>query len=412
MRVGGGKCELIFPEGFFPTEGFTVQAHPLFARALVMGASRPFVLVSVEMTSLPDDEARALRALAAKCADTRVENVWVTVTHTFSAPHILPNELLQTEAAREKRKLLRALLADAVHTAVLQAKNSAEDVAVTFREGTCELPASRDVALPEGWWVGCNGDGEANRALTLLQFGTERPVALLIHLNMQPSVLDGTGAADGKCVSGDISGIVSAYFERRYPNAVALFMLGAAGDQAPVRRAKGLCRNESGEWVDVDLRAAGVPLAERLSVPLIEAARSMLLRSGETLSGEPVIRETEVSVPAKRMNRNLRELKPTRHCEWEPDGEREQPISILKLGNLAIVGVKPELTIETDRAVKSGSPFPHTLLATLVNGSAKYMAARSCYDRYMYEAINSPFAPGAAEILAEAAIDALKGAYQ
>ena len=413
MLVGSGRCELIFPEDFFPAEGFTAQAHPLYVRALMIGATRPFVLVSIEMTSLPDGEAERLRLIAATSAGTKPEQVWVTVTHTFSAPHILPDDALWDEAARQRNCRLRTLLADAVHTATLHARNSARDVDITLREGQSAVPASRDIELPDGWWVGCGGDGPANRKLTLLQFGAEPPVALLIHMNVQPSVLDGTGAADGKCVSGDIAGILCSYFERRFPGAVCLFMVGAAGDQAPIQRAKGLAKNVDGAWADVDLHEAGVPLAERLGVALIEEARALMMSGpGEAIAGETRLSHGSVKVPAKKMNRNLRELNPTRSCEWEPDGEVEQADSLLRLGSLAIAGVRPELTIETDAAIKEGSPFPHTLVATLVNGSAKYMAARSVYDRCMYEAINSPFMPGAAETLAEAIIGELKGAFQ
>lgn len=409
MRVGSGKCELIFPEGFFPTEDFTVQAHPLFVRAVVLGAAKPVVLVSIEMTSLPDDEAQRLRETAAASAATRPENVWVTVTHTFSAPHLMPDALLD-EAGLARKKQLRALLDDAVHAAVLQAKRATDDVEALFSQRESSLPASRDIELQDGWWVGCNGDGPANRTLTVLQFGRTHPRAILIHLNMQPSVLDGVGAKDGRCVSGDVAGLVSAYFERRYPDAVCLFMIGAAGDQAPVQKAKGLYKHDDGSIEDVDLGEGGVALAERLSVRLMSEARDMLLEPGEALGDEIGLVHGSVTVSRKKMNRDLHSLRPTRQCQWEPDGEGEQAFSLLRLGDLVLCGVKPELTYETDAAIKAASPFPHTLVATLVNGSAKYMAARGVYDRCMYEAINSPFAPGAAEALAEAIIGTLKGA--
>ena len=119
-----------------------------------------------------------------------------------------------------------------------------------------------------------------------------------------------------------------------------------------------------------------------------------------------------MTVHAKKMNRNLRELKPARKCEWIPDGESEQPLFLMTLGELAVLGVKPELTRITERAVRDASPFPCTLIATLINGGAKYMADRSSYDRCTYEAMNSPFAPGAAEILAGAAETLLKGACE
>ena len=131
---------------------------------------------------------------------------------------------------------------------------------------------------------------------------------------------------------------------------------------------------------------------------------------------EKTIREEEaeifnagVLVPTKQMNRNLRELKPTRHCEWALETEKEQPLSILRIGDLAMVGVRPELTWKTDQTLKKKSPLPCTLTATLVNGGAKYMAERGAYEKCMYEAINSPFGPGAAERLVQSALTMLEG---
>ena len=151
-------------------------------------------------------------------------------------------------------------------------------------------------------------------------------------------------------------------------------------------------------------------LAERLGVHLADEAEALMRGTSEPLEDELGLSEIAVSVPAKKMNRNLRELKPTRQCAWEPDGESEQPISLLNLGGMAIVGVKPELTYATDQAIKKGSPFRHTVIATLINGSAKYMADQVAYGKCMYEAQNSPFASGAAELLADAALTLLKGA--
>ena len=133
---GCGKCEMIFPVGFFPAEGFVCQAHPLYVRALTVGKVRPFVLVSIEMTSLPDEEISLLRAIAASSAATAPENVWITVTHSFSVPHIRPKAAAVTREERTQIKSLQTLVRDAVHTAVLQARNN-------IREACAELNQPR-----------------------------------------------------------------------------------------------------------------------------------------------------------------------------------------------------------------------------------------------------------------------------
>lgn len=400
MFAGCGRSEIAFPKDFFPTEGFTVQAHPLYVRALVLGREQPVVVVSIEMTSLPDEEAAKLKAVAAQAARTEEQNVWIAVTHTFSAPHIMPDHALKTDAERARKAALQKLLADAVRGAVERAAERADECEMTISRGQSGIPVSRDIELAEGWWVGCGGKGPSDKTLTVLKLSTAEGVkGLLVHLNVQPSVLDGTGAADGRCVSGDLAGVACAALEAAYPGAAAMFMVGAAGDQAPVKRAVGYVPAADGGYAQIDLHEEGVPIAEELGRQLADEVQDALARDGEVVEGAAEIRVRAFDVPAKKMNRNLRELKPTRSCEWEPDGLKAQTIELLTVGGLAILGVKPELTAVTAAHILAVSPYRHTLVATMVNGGAKYMADRSAYDRCMYEAINSPFMPGAAEKL-------------
>ena len=233
MKIGIGRCALDFPQDFFPTEGFIKQVHPLHARVFFIDEKKPFALVSIEMTSLADEECARLRKETAILLGIEEESVWIAVTHTFSAPHILPDFAVQTEEEKEHRFILRRTLSDAVRSAVWQAKQEAAESSLILRQGISAIPASRDIELPEGWWIGCGGKGPSDQTLTLLEVREQNRVkALLLHLNVQPSVLDGTGDDAGKCVSGDFTGVACAALEKYYPGATALFMIGAAGDQA------------------------------------------------------------------------------------------------------------------------------------------------------------------------------------
>ena len=112
-------------------------------------------------------------------------------------------------------------------------------------------------------------------------------------------------------------------------------------------------------------------------------------------------------VPGKEMERDLKKLHPTREYPFTANGEAEVLIEVMRIGELALVGVKPELNCVSGLAVKACSPFEHTLVCTMVNGGAKYMADRTSYDRLTYEAMNSPFGRGAAEKLTRQATELL-----
>ena len=404
MRIGIGRCEMEFPQDFFPTEGFVEQVHPLYVRVFFVDEKSPFALVSIEMTSLADEECERIKKETAILLGTEESQVWVAATHTFSAPHILPDFALRTEEEKEKRTVLRRTLEDAVRAAVWQAKQEAAESELILHQRNSSVIASRDIELPEGWWIGCGGTGHSDKTLTVLAVKRQEEIkALLLHANVQSSVLDGTGAADGKCVSGDLAGIACAELEKLYPGAAVLFMIGAAGDQAPIRRAKGYAPDAQGGYQEIDLHAQGVAIAEELGRTLASEAQAALGNPGKPLTGHTCVKRRSFHAPAKKMNRNLRELKPTRQCAWEADGEKEQTIELFTLGDLAIMGVKPELTYPTLKQIQAVSPYPVTLAATMINGGAKYMADQSAYDRCMYEAINSPFAPGSAEMLVKEA---------
>ena len=154
MKTGVGRAEICLPEGFLPTEGFVCQAQALHARCLILGEADPFALVSVEMTSLMEDECRPLRALAAERAGVRAQRVWLTVTHTFSAPHIMPDGAMKTDADRQRRETLRSCLRQAVCEAAVRARANLAERDCALLQGHSAIPASRDIELPEGWWIG------------------------------------------------------------------------------------------------------------------------------------------------------------------------------------------------------------------------------------------------------------------
>ena len=65
-------------------------------------------------------------------------------------------------------------------------------------------------------------------------------MAAVFHYGLQSSVLDGSAlSAGGKAVSPDVAGIACDYVEKNTGDDgfVALYLIGAAGDQAPVEKA-------------------------------------------------------------------------------------------------------------------------------------------------------------------------------
>ncbi|MCD7956415.1 MAG: hypothetical protein LUG93_11845 [Lachnospiraceae bacterium] len=420
LKAGAGRREIQIPPEYLAVENFGMVHDPIHARAVAIcqgsaGNEATVLIVSLEITSMPGEEVEAIRSLVADETGVKAENIWVCVTHSFSSPHLLPDHHFKSEEELALKKKYRAALQSA---AVGAAKDAAKDAAEQLRparlgvgSGECGIVASRDIELDDGWWVGTNGDGPTDRTLTVLRLNDleGRPIALISHFAIQSSVMDQSVLSDGrKPVTPDVSGIACRKVEKEAgDDLVALFLIGAAADQAPIEKSV----NETfanGEKIISDQHEQGFEICERLSDILknriCEIAHEAVCDQEEaavcTLSGS-------LTVPAKHMNRDLHSLRPTRNAVYEPDGESTTEIEAIRIGDLALLGVKPELTCTTAAAIMEQSGFERTLVCTLVNGASKYMADKSAYDRCCYEAQNSPFGRGAAEMLTEKAVEML-----
>ncbi len=60
MKAGAGKSEIILAEEYLEIEDFAVIHRTLNARAVVIQSGQTVVLLSLEITSMPDEETYAI----------------------------------------------------------------------------------------------------------------------------------------------------------------------------------------------------------------------------------------------------------------------------------------------------------------------------------------------------------------
>jgi hypothetical protein len=83
----------------------------------------------------------------------------------------------------------------------------------------------------------------------------------------------------------------------------------------------------------------------------------------------------------------------------------EVEVQVITLGDqLAWVSLPGEIFVELGQAIKKGSPFPHTLIAELANGSIGYVPDKAAYPQGNYEVVSARCAEGSGELLVEAAV--------
>lgn len=86
-------------------------------------------------------------------------------------------------------------------------------------------------------------------------------------------------------------------------------------------------------------------------------------------------------------------------------------ITVLAFGNVALVGMPAECFTELGRDIKRRSPFAHTLVCTLANGSVGYVPAQANFAEGGYEAASCILAPGAGEKMADVAVELLQTTF-
>lgn len=401
LLSGAGKAEIRLDRGIFPWEDFHGSHDPLHVRTVFLQKGERVLLVSLELTSIPDEQVEVLKKAICDRWNFKRRNIWISVTHTFSAPHLLPPHMLTDEEMKRKREKIRAAVQNSVMEAVRQAVENAEAAALGIGLGCCQVNVNRDVETAEGWWIGRDELGPSDKALHVIRIDslvTNRPIALLYHYAVQSSVTDLARDPQGrKLVSSDLTGYASTCIEENAGAPVALYLMGAAGDQAPQKKADGETPPET-------------------AFRYVEELGSILAKEVLRVSGRTETAATEdlhllcasVLCPAQKMNPDIRSLRPCRNYTFEADGEKETGISLIQTGDIVLIGVQPELGCYTALEIKAGSRFRYTLPVTMVNGAAKYMASAEAYDRCTYEAMNSPFAKGAAEILCGETAELLK----
>ena len=382
LRCGAGGATIDL-EGVLPHDGFSGVHDDLCMRALAFENTdgNRCCLLSAEETSLRDDaDLRAAAAAAVGCAE---DAVWISVTHTFSAPHVRTPSHLKDDAARERNELFARRLVEAARSACEQAVSSLAPARFAIASGPCSVNVNRDVETPDGWWLGVNPDGFSDRTVRVLGVRSatnpEQVIATVFTADVQSSVVQGLHGDNGELlVSGDLAGEAMRRLEGEL-GGTAIFLTGAAGDQAP-------CLAGTGALPELAKQLAGEVLAA--------------LDRAEELHVEDLRLSSEtISLPGQR-RADFATLSPKLHYVFEPADPEPTTVYLARLGGLVVAGIQPEVESRFGARLRDAAPHPFELV-TLVNGAQKYLPGEDAYDRVTYEAMNSGFARGAEKLLEE-----------
>ena len=414
LSAGAGRADIALTPAMLPLDGFQSVFDPLRARVLLMDDGGNRVLLAViDQTSIFEETVADLQKRIAGIAGASPENVLVIASHTFSAPHAiaadhLPPGMTMTPVEQQRTAAYVAAVRHAVDDATRQAVERLAAVHVSFGQATSAVAINRNHPSANGWWLGANAAEPSDARVGLLRLETAdgRRMATLLNYAVQSSVMDhSVGASGGKAVTSDLGGAAVGHLESDGDGAIAFFLTGAAGDQMPAYVARRNLYDRTGRFRVDDLGDAAYPLVDLQGERLADAARGATV---DPIRGQALqVRHGTVTLTGQERPKDLQQIKATRSYHYVTGGPVQAPFVLVQVGDVAIVGVQAELSAATGAYIRDHSPFPHTMVVTMVNGAAKYMPDADAYRKITYEAMNSSVVAGSAETMAAAVLRGL-----
>lgn len=426
LHVGAAATVITPPEGtplagYYSQRGTRTVLDDIYSKAVVLQAGdTKAALVVCDLISLPRHVVTEARRQIEAATGIPGGHVMISATHTHTGPVLARESSLDelvgatSDLGRRYTEKLPGLIAKSVADAnrkLAPARASAalgKEEGVSFnrrfhmRDGTVSWnPAKRhpDIVRPAG---------PIDPDVGVVYFDTPKnaPVATYVNFALHPDTVGGEG------VSADYAGVLSKLLGAyRGPDMLTVFANGCCGN----------INHRDISWLDgqkgpKEAHRIGTLLAGSVlrTTPHLKPVNGDALRVRSEVVKLPLAPHTEAEVAAAHevvrrvkepATRFLDKVKAFRVLDVE--GRKGKPweveVQVIALGDVAWVSLPGEIFVELGLAIKKASPFRHTLIAELANGSIGYVPDRAAYPQGNYEVVSARCAEGSGELLVAAA---------
>jgi hypothetical protein len=195
--------------------------------------------------------------------------------------------------------------------------------------------------------LGFNPTGPSDKTVAAIRFNDDngKPVAFIVNYAVHGTVMHANTNLNGKSgISADVPGMVSTWLEQKYPGSVAMWLSGAAGDQAPLIQNQMLTRNPMTGEMDESFSNSYdlLKYLSRIHFADVETALSRISKYQNNVQVQYDYRDS--TIPAKA------------------GGDYAISLQLLRLGDIALVGFPGELFSTLGKAIKQGSPLKNTIV--------------------------------------------------
>ena len=422
LQIGYAR-ESIMPDGSVNLSGYANDAHRIstgyldYIYATCIAASQggnTVLLFSMDLLNSNKGWTEEAREQISQATGVPAGHIMFSSTHTHSAPVVGGGQPLVQQ--------WKTVFMSAVVTA---AKKALEDQAPATLYGasvqTENMTYVRHYKMTDGSYAGDNfGDRtktfdshatEANEEMVLIKMDRpeEKKDIVLMNFQAHPCFTGGTTN-----ISADFVGATRDAFEAE-TNMHFIYFTGSAGNQntnsrlasdTPVsRQGKAAYSAKLVEYATAALENAtplgntGVQVCQRdFTYPCNKygqdrLAEAMVVSKAYAESGDTT---TAGQLATQYGFQSVFEASGIVNCANWPD-EATMSLNVVKIGDMAFVAAPYEMFSTSAFAIRDGSPFPFTVLASLANEHHNYFPSQQAYDYICYESFTAKFAAGVAE---------------
>jgi len=380
----------------------------LFAKALVLAdrAGHQAVLITSDLIGFTADVAHPIRQRIAEKTGIPVGAILLNASHTHTGPTLSldrsPRENMSL-ADIERTAAYTKELQDKVVKIAIEASESLQPAKLSSGTGVAQFTMNRrEFTVARGVILGVNPRGLADRSVPVLRI--DDPTGKLLAVVCGTACHNTTLGGSDYELSGDYAGHAQRLIEAEHPGAMALFVLGCAGDANPYPRGSYKISAEHGQTLASEVNRV---LATRLSPvlgPLRVAAGDVSLPlapppSRDELEKDAAKKSGALPWVAQQMLGRLKrgEKLPT---------EYTCPLAVLQLGgDLTIVLLSGEVVVDYVRLLEDALGPTRLWVLAYTNDvygylpSARVLGEGGYETRGLYSGGVGLFAPGAQDAL-------------
>lgn len=436
FRVGAAKVDITPADGtplggYYRFRGSAGVLDPLFAKTIVFekdGTHAAIVVLDLSGTVRPVVEA-ARNEIQKQCG-IEGDHIMISGTHTHTGPQQPRGSLMDdiTKVNSPPGVAYMGALPGKIAQSVKEAKAKLAPAKVAAAVGKAEgISFNRRVlraGVKEAIWqpqkINPATDrpaGPTDPDVGVLAFhgagADATPLASLLNFAMHPTSVGG-----GVKISADYPGVFTKLVSERHgPGMISVFANGCCGNINHGDYITGRRRTT----LELGTALADAATAAWPALQYVEAFKPRVKSEMVTLERRK-LSDADIAKAKDVVNRMFTENLGTvpmaeAVCIMETLDKKDVPlrveVQVIALSDeVAILSLPGEIFVELGLAIKKQSPFKHTFIAELANGSMGYVPNREAYPQGNYEVVSARGEAGSGEKLVEAALKLLREAKE